>query len=57
MLATSHYVGGGTFGTTSGSLSATKWQGPVAFLCLGLFLASFGTWCLGRRDGAETAQP
>ena len=36
VLATSHYVGGGTFGITSGSPSATKWQGPVGFLCLGL---------------------
>ncbi len=56
VLATSHYVGGGTFGITSGSPSATKWQGPVGFLCLGLFLALVGM-VLWRRDGAETAQP
>jgi hypothetical protein len=49
-------VGGGTFGITSGSPSASNWQGPVGFLCLGLFLALVGM-VLWRRDGAETAQP
>jgi hypothetical protein len=34
----------------SGSSEATTWAGPVAFLCLGLFLASFGIMLYGRRD-------
>ena len=32
--------------------SPSSWQGPVAFLCLGLFLALIGMWLWPRREDA-----
>ncbi len=55
-LATGHYSLGETFGLVANGPSVpTKWAGPVAFLCLGLFLALVGM-LLWRRDddGVET---
>lgn len=56
VLATGHYSLGETFGIGGGELRApTTWAGPVAFLCLGVFLAFVGM-VLWRRDanGPET---
>jgi hypothetical protein len=56
VLATGHYSLGETFGIGGGGPHApTTWAGPVAFLCLGIFLAFVGM-VLWRRDanGAET---
>ena len=51
LLATSHYAMGGTFSVSNGVPGApTTWAGPVAFLCLGLFLALVGMWLWPRRD-------
>lgn len=50
VLATGHYSIGETFGLASDTPRApTSWAGPVAFLCLGLFLALVGL-VLWRRD-------
>jgi hypothetical protein len=40
----------------SGSAEATTWAGPVAYLCLGLFLASFGIMLYGRRDADDASE-
>jgi hypothetical protein len=56
VLATGHYSIGETFGLASDTPRApTSWAGPVAFLCLGVFLALVGM-VLWRRDAdaAET---
>jgi len=58
VLATWHYALGGNPASSSGDLvfgderpsSPASWAGPVAFLCLGLFLALVGM-VLWRRDG------
>jgi hypothetical protein len=52
-LATGHYSLGETFGFGGGTPRApTTWAGPVAYVCLGLFLAFLGL-LLWRRDAAE----
>jgi hypothetical protein len=52
VLATGHYSIGETFGLASGPVSRpTTWAGPVAYLCLGLFLALLGM-LLHRRNGS-----
>ena len=61
-LATWHYALGGNPGTVSGNLvfgdeppsGPASWAGPVAFLCLGLFLALLGM-VFWRRD-ADAAE-
>jgi hypothetical protein len=53
VLATGHYSIGETFELAASTPSApTTWAGPVAFLCLGLFLALVGM-LLWRRDADE----
>jgi hypothetical protein len=53
VLATGHYSLGETFGL--GSLSRpTTWAGPVAYLCLGLFLALLGMLLYRRSAEPET---
>jgi hypothetical protein len=56
-LATGHYAVGETFGLGGEAPSApTTWAGPVAFLCLGVFLAFVGMvlWRRGETP-AETS--
>jgi hypothetical protein len=57
VLATGHYSIGETFGIVGGGApqAPTSWAGPVAFLCLGLFLALVGM-VLWRR-GADDLEP
>jgi hypothetical protein len=51
VLATGHYAIPEMFPYFgSSSARATSWAGPVAYLLLGLFLASFGIMLYGRRD-------
>jgi hypothetical protein len=53
-LATGHYSLGETFGL--GSLARpTTWAGPVAYLCLGLFLVLLGMLLHRRRDEPAVA--
>jgi hypothetical protein len=53
-LATGHYSLGETFGFADGSVGRpTTWAGPVAYLCLGLFLVLVGM--LLHRRAAPTA--
>jgi hypothetical protein len=53
LLATSHYALHDAFAVTNGDVSEpSRWQGPVAFLCLGLFLALLGMWLWPRREDA-----
>jgi len=53
VLATGHYAIGETFGLAADTPSApTSWAGPVAFLCLGLFLVLVGM-ILWRRDAED----
>jgi hypothetical protein len=56
VLATGHYSLGETFGLGSEPRAPTTWAGPVAFLCLGLFLMLVGMmlWRRGETP-AETA--
>jgi hypothetical protein len=56
VLATGHYSLGETFGLGSEPRAPTTWAGPVAFLCLGLFLVLVGMmlWRRGETP-AETA--
>ena len=56
VLATGHYSLGETFGFSSSALGRpTTWAGPVAYLCLGLFLALVGMVLHRRRATAEPA--
>jgi hypothetical protein len=55
VLATGHYSLGETFGFRGGEgpHAPTTWAGPVAFLCLGLFLAFMGMVLWRRGENAE----
>jgi hypothetical protein len=59
VLVTGHYSLGERFGfDDEGPSTPTSWAGPVAFLCLGLFLAFLGMvlWRLGE-DAESFAEP
>jgi hypothetical protein len=54
-LATGHYSLGETFGIGGGRPRVpTTWAGPVAYLCLGLFLALLGMLLHRRSEPAES---
>jgi hypothetical protein len=56
VLATGHYSLSETFGFFGSSIRApTTWAGPVAYLCLGLFLVLVGMLLWRRRDEAEAS--
>jgi len=56
VLATGHYSLGESFGFNDGGpRTPTSWAGPVAFLCLGLFLAFMGMVLWRRGEDAERA--
>lgn len=48
--ATAHYAGEETLAPLFGGSPPTKWALPVAYLCLGVFLALLGMMLYGRRD-------
>jgi len=54
VLASGHYAIGNAFLSGEQPSAPSSWAGPVAFLCLGVFLALVGM-ALWRRDRAETA--
>jgi hypothetical protein len=54
VLASGHYAIGNAFLSGDQPSAPSSWAGPVAFLCLGVFLALVGM-ALWRRDRAETA--
>jgi hypothetical protein len=54
VLASGHYAIGNAFLSGDQPSAPSSWVGPVAFLCLGVFLALVGM-ALWRRDRAETA--
>ena len=56
-LATGHFALNATFGIGDGELFGPPqdWVGPVAYLCLGFFLALVGLLLSRRGDAAETA--
>jgi hypothetical protein len=53
VLATGHYAMGETFGISGGPQRPTTWAGPVAFLCLGLFLALLGMLLWRRGETSD----
>jgi len=53
VLASGHYAIGNAFLSGDHPSAPSSWAGPVAFLCLGVFLALVGM-ALWRRDRAET---
>jgi hypothetical protein len=58
VLATGHYSIGTTFSIREGDVGEGRhasWAGPVAFLCLGLFLAFMGMVLWRRGEDAEPA--
>ncbi len=55
VLATGHYSLGETFGFSSGFERPTTWAGPVAYLCLGLFLVLVGMMLRRRNAAPDTA--
>jgi hypothetical protein len=54
VAATAHYAGEEAVGSVLGGHPPTKWALPVAYLCLGAFLALLGLLLYGRRE-AEPA--